>query len=150
MMFNSTLRNIALSRNVENLYMHDYLISLIAFTFGNVKYLSENLFLYRQYENNVSVHIEVSKNQYRKRILKNHNIPVVFAPAYKNIMSFYQVFKNDMGGSKKNVFKRYLELKDKNSIARFFKVFFSKFSLGKNGHKKLVLKMMIRKFWSES
>lgn len=150
MMFNSELRNIALSRNVENLYMHDYLISLIAFTFGKVKYLSENLFLYRQYENNVSVHIEINKNQYRKRILKNRKIPVVFAPAYKNIMSFYQIFKNEIDESKKKVFKRYLELKDKNSIARFFRVFFSKFSLGKNGHKKLVLKMILRKFWRES
>ena len=46
--------------------------------------------------------------------------------------------------------KSILELKDKNSIARFFRVFFSKFSLGKNGHKKLVLKMILRKFWRES
>ena len=108
------------------------------------------MFLYRQYENNVSVHIEINKNHYRKRILKNRKIPVVFAPAYKNIMSFYQIFKNEIDEPKKKVFKRYLELKDKNLIVRFFKVFFSKFSLGKNGHNKLVLKMILRKFWSES
>lgn len=149
MMFNSEVKKIVLRKETENLYMHDYLISLVAFSFGKVKYLNENLFLYRQYENNVSVHLEKNKSEHRKIVLKHKNIPVVYKKVYENVYSFFENYKDELSKEKSKVIQNYLKLKDEPKIKRFFEILFSNFALGKNGKLKLMLKIFIRPFWSE-
>lgn len=149
MMFNSSLREIVLSQKTKYLYMHDYLVSLAGFTFGKVEYLNENLFLYRQHEKNVSVHLEKNKKEYAKKIIKNSRVPVTYAPTYKASKSFYDSFLNLIPDDRKKIFADYFALKDKTSFKRFFFALFSKFSLGKNGKTKLLIKLLFRPFWRE-
>ena len=149
MMFNSSLREIALSTKVKNLYMHDYLVSLVGFTFGKVEYINENLFLYRQHEKNVSVHLEKNAIDYTKRIMKNKSVPVLYTPAYKNSKAFYDSFNKIMAEDKKRILNDYIAIKDKSYIERIFVVLFSRFSLGEKGKLKLLLKTMFRPFWRE-
>lgn len=149
MMFNSSLREIVLSQKTKYLYMHDYLVSLAGFTFGKVEYIYENLFLYRQHEKNVSVHLERNKKEYAKRIIKNRTVPVIYAPAYKASKSFYDSFHNLIPDDRKKIFEDYFALKNKSFAKRLFSVLFSKFSLGKNGKIKLLTKIFCRPFWRE-
>lgn len=147
MMFNSSLREIVLTQKTKYLYMHDYLISLAGFTFGKVEYLNENLFLYRQHERNVSVHLEKNKVEYAKRIIKNNAVPVIYAPAFNTSKSFYDSFNNSIPDDRKKIFEDYFALKNKSYVKRIFILLFSKFSLGKNGKLKLLIKAMLRPFW---
>lgn len=149
MMFNSTLRDMILFQTLDYLYMHDYLVSLVGFTFGTVEYLDENLFLYRQHEKNVSVHLEKNIVDYVKRVIKNKRIPVIYAPAYKSSRAFYNSFVNLIPNDKKKIFENYFAIRNGTYLERILMVLFSKFELGKNGKLKLVVKTIFRPFWRE-
>lgn len=148
MMFNSTLRDIVLSSKVDYLYMHDYLVSLAGFIFGKVEYINENLFLYRQHEQNISVHLEKNTLDYTKKIIKNKYVPVLYAPAYNTVKSFFASFQNQIPDVQKEILDKYINIKDKSYLKRFFILLFSKFSLGKRGKIKLLVKTILRPFWS--
>lgn len=150
MMFNAQLRELALSQKIDNLYMHDFYFSLLGFTFGEVIYLREELFLYRQHEKNVSVHLKKNIFSYIKQVLKNWDIPVIYATSYYSIDIFYNKFVDKMTDNKKNCFKNYLELKNKNSFYRFWSILCSPFVLGKNGKIKLLIKLLFRPYWKDS
>lgn len=145
-MFNGILKKCITGKSFENVYMHDYVTALAAFTFGNVEYLDEKLFLYRQHESNVSVHLQESKLSYLKTISGNKAVPVVFEPVYEAVSSFFTVFQDEFSEEQKSVFKKYLSYPKMNCISRFISLLFSRFSLGHNGHFKLIAKLLLRKY----
>lgn len=148
MMCNSKLKDLALKYDLKKYtYMHDHLFSLLAFSFGKVEYISEKLFLYRQHEKNTSIHLERTFFEYLKKILSNNKVPLVYKNAYNGIKSFYESYKNELSLENQKIIETYLNLKFQNCFMRFFKILFSKFSLGKNGHLKLVFKSLIRPYW---
>lgn len=150
MLFNAALRSVAFEHDLSYLYMHDYLISLVAFTFGSVIYIDKKLFLYRQHEYNTSVHLQESRNNYIWQVMKNTDVPIVYAPAYKTVKSFFGAYAHKMTKEKACIYRQYLAFPSMNIIKRFFSIIFSKFSIGKNGHTKLVLKLFVRSFWRET
>ena len=113
-------------------------------------YLREELFLYRQHEKNVSVHLKKNIFSYIKQVLKNRDTPVVYAPSYYSIDIFYNKFMDKMTDNKKNCFKKYLELKNKNFFYRFWSILCSPFVLGKNGKIKLLIKILFRPYWKDN
>lgn len=151
MFFNSCLREKIKEFSKKNfLYMHDHLVSLIAFTFGKVLYLGDLLFLYRQHASNSSIHLSKSRKEWLFRNIKNKRIPVISNSAYYGIEAFFKNYLGEIPCHEEDVLKKYLILKDLPPFKRFFSIVFSKFSLGHKKHLKLLLKIFIRKFWEEN
>jgi rhamnosyltransferase len=149
MMFNAALRDILLVHSVDYVYMHDHLISLVAFTFGSVVYINDALFLYRQYDGNVSVHVEESKLARLKQVVENSSVPVIYTPVFEGTKAFFYAYRNEIPNNAKKIFLLYLRLPSFSFANRFFLIAKSSFSLGCGGHIKLILKLLLRKFCSE-
>lgn len=147
MMFNAELRELALRNTCSFVYMHDHLISLLAYSFGNIKFIDEKLFLYRQHNNNQSVHIDVTVKDKLLASIKNTKIPVVYKKHYNAVKAFYESYERDFTNQKRSLLKSYLLLKELQPLTRFLKILFSPFSLGKKGKIKLIIKLIIRKYW---
>lgn len=146
MFFNSYLRDIVNNYNNGFVYMHDHLISLVAYCFGTVKFTPDKLFLYRQHSSNASVHLDTNKSEHIATITKNINIPVIYKDAYLGIKGFYDNYRDKLPKKEKNVITTYLSFPAMKSIPRFFKISWSNFTLGTGKHFQLIIKLLIRKY----
>ena len=145
MLFNSALRNLIAGKEIKHLYMHDHIISLLAYTFGSVIYMEEPLFLYRQHESNVSIHLEQlnTKQKVFRSNLKN-KYPVVNTSIYKSIEEFFNIYKEKMSNKSKVIFQNYLRFVNANKLSRILIMLKNNFSLGRDGKFKLFIKILLR------
>ena len=146
MFFNAELRNIILSHPVDYVYMHDHLISLVAYEFGTVLYTAEPLILYRQYNGNTTAHVAESKFARFKLIASHNSVPVVYTPVYKGIEAFYHAYREELSDESKANLSKYLKLPLLSFWKCFFTLIISPFSLGHRGKIALMVKILIRPF----
>jgi rhamnosyltransferase len=147
MMFNAELRTRIVNTFHNHIGMHDLLLSLTAFAFGKVQYISEELFLYRSHPNSITnSNPSKSKKEYVLNGMCHKSVPVIMKKAYNDIQTFYENYKEMLKENDKKVICKYLLLVQKNSLQRFFSILFSDFSL-KGSHFNLVIKVLIRPFF---
>lgn len=143
--FNMKLKEYLLSIH-DHIWMHDHYMSLIALSFGKLFYDDHALVLYRQHDDNATVHIITNKlSLLWTELVKNKNIPIVYRPSYIETANYFRIFENKLDVCKKKILQDYLSLPYMTFWRRFFAVFFSRFALGNRGHFKLVIKLLLRK-----
>lgn len=125
---NKKLIDMACSYN-GYIYHHDDLVSLIAHTFGKVKFIPDKLMLYRQHQQAVT-----GIKSYKKKPIDGlfNNVGfVVSKQHHKAKLDFYNIYKNDMSESNKKVFQSYLSYCNKGSkFLRLMHVILSPLTLG--------------------
>ncbi len=146
MMFNKSLLKISLQHNVDFIYMHDHFISLCAYSFGEINFIGNRLFLYRQHTANASIHIEKTKAEHIKKVLSNSCVPVIYQNSFLGVKSFFTSYENDFSKSIKRILEQYLSFDKMNPCRRFFRILCSDFCLGHKKHFKLILKLIARKW----
>lgn len=131
-MFNQSMRDNML-RFSGYLDMHDHLLSLIALSFGEIYYLNEKLFLYRQHTNNVSGKHIVSPIKRIRNAFKDFSSRGLFLKeSYTFISNFYQVYKESFSTYDKKTIEAYLNMYHHGRIHRTLKIISLGFSLGGN------------------
>ena len=121
MMFNSKLRNIAISstKTYEGIVMHDWWIALIAQTFGTIKFLNKRLVLYRQHGNN-SIGAGKNGNLMRKMLQRGviKKQKKLVYQTYNQSVVFFNTFKNQLPKANKAFLEDYINSPQKGLLYR--------------------------------
>lgn len=106
----------------KNDYLHDEWLSLIAYSFGKVKFLNETLVLYRQHENNITFSedykipgfIDSIKDDFNYFIGKKKFLPHQFNLA----KAFFLKYHSKLSSKQISIFESFLNMENKNYIAQ--------------------------------
>lgn len=146
MVFNKKLVEIAKKFVDANIFLHDYLVMLIAMTFGYVIYKDTRLMFYRQHSSNVTTHMP--KNMIEKiktALVENYNVSFVSPKMYEDISTFFEILKDKMDADQYRLYTTYLKLPKLSPIQRFVKLLFSSYRIGKHSRFYFILKYLLRK-----
>lgn len=129
--------------------MHDHLMTQIACSFGDIKYIDMPLFFYRQHNHNVTGNIVNSRinrliigfSSIKKKFLISQEI-------YQCNLAFYNQFKDDFSPQNKSIFQKYLSIKYKNYFTRLLLIIKGKYSLCSNARLHLLIKAASRKLFN--
>lgn len=126
-------------------YHHDDLVSLMAHTFGRVKFIPEQLMLYRQHSQAVTGNKNFKKNKF-ERLFGNVGF-VISREHYKAKFDFYNYYKEFMSEHNSKVFQMYFSYSIKKyRIRRFIYILFSPLTFGGDKVKLLAKTMLQRLF----
>lgn len=126
-------------------YHHDDLVSLMAHTFGRVKFIPEQLMLYRQHSQAVTGNKDFKKNKFG-RLFNNVGF-VISREHYKAKLDFYHHYNEYISEYNRNVFQMYFTYANKKyRIMRFFYILFSPLTFGGNKVKLLAKTLLQRLF----
>jgi glycosyltransferase involved in cell wall biosynthesis len=126
-------------------YHHDDLVSLMAHTFGRVKFIPEQLMLYRQHSQAVTGNKDFKKNKFG-RLFNNVGF-VISKEHYKAKLGFYNYYKDVLNEHNDNVFRMYFSYSNKNNkLMRFIYILFSPLTFGGNKVKLLAKTLLQRLF----
>jgi glycosyltransferase involved in cell wall biosynthesis len=103
-------------------YLHDEWLSLIAYSFGRVKFLREKLVLYRQHENNITFSedyktpgfIGTTKDNFNYLIKKNKFLSHQFDLA----KAFLLQYRNRLDSKQIRIVENFIELENKNYLVQ--------------------------------
>ena len=139
---NRKLVEMAISYN-GHIYHHDDLVSLIAHSFGKVKFLPKKLMLYRQHSEAVTGNKNFKKNKLGG--LFNNVGFIVSKDHYQAKIDFYQNYKDLMSGNNCKVFECYFNFyKKKYRISRVFYILFTNLTFG-GSKSKLLAKILLQR-----
>jgi glycosyltransferase involved in cell wall biosynthesis len=106
----------------NNDYLHDEWLSLIAYSFGKVKFLNETLVLYRQHENNITFSEDYKIPGFIDSIKEDFNYLIgkkKFLPHQFNLAkAFFLQYRNKLGSKQISIFENFLNMENKNYIAQ--------------------------------
>jgi len=141
-LFNKKLASLVKNYKRE-FFMHDDIISLIAFSLGEVIYIPKSLMLYRQHGKNVTGNLVLNKFGIIKQFFRT-NAFVLHKTHYNEKKMFFEEFSSLMNETNKKLFKEYLEYPQKSYVCRLFIIIKNKFSLGGKIFP-LLIKSLLRK-----
>lgn len=124
---------------------HDDLVSLIAHTFGKVKFYPKQLMLYRQHSEAVTGNKDFKKRKFHG--VFNNAGYVISKAHFHSKVEFYKFFENDISVENKNVFKSYFDYcSEKTRFKRALKLKKSPLSWGGDKNKILAKTLIQRLF----
>ncbi len=145
--FNEKMRQY-LQINNSYVSMHDHLLTLIGCSFGEVSFMEDRLFLYRQHDSNVTGNIVSSK---LKRILNafidNKHRYVLHRETADAVIAFQDQYKGYLSTKDINIIDSYVKVISSKPLARFIGVMTNGFSLG-GSYVHLWIKILTRRFWA--
>lgn len=148
-MFNAKMKE-AMMVKQDFVAMHDHVLTLIGCSFGEVSYLDNKLFLYRQHQNNLTGNLNITKiGRLRKAFGSNNDKYTLSEETIKGVASFLKAYKNRLNAKDIRIIEQYLELKDYNALKRLLQIISSGFSLN-HSPIQLLIKLSTRKFLKKS
>lgn len=147
-MFNTRMR-VALMAKHDFVSMHDHILTLIGCSFGEVSYLDEKLFLYRQHQNNVTGNMNVSVlARLCKAFGRDTSKYTLGRNTLRGVQSFLDTYSKQLSEQDILLIENYLTLPMLKPFTRFCSILSHKYSLN---HSKIQLwiKLLSRKFLQE-
>jgi len=142
MLFNSHLSDLLKNYKADYFYMHDDVVTLLAYILGKVYYLPKVLMLYRQHNSNVTDKIAFGVIDKIRRWF-NLNTFVLSHNHYKEKKSFFDAYCSVMDIADYKLFEAYLSFPNKGYLSRIYLIIRHRFSIG--GYRvRLIIKAMIR------
>ena len=142
--FNNKMREVLLVP-LKVCAMHDWYLTIVGCTFGEIDYIEERLMLYRQHENNVTGNASGSISEKFKNFFKNKN-PLVDKKHYESLVCFYDAWKKKLNENDSRSICRFIKSVDKNFFYRLFMILSENWNI--YGSKiKLILKLFIRPYF---
>lgn len=132
-----------------DLIIHDHIMSLIAVSFGQIKYIDDILFLYRQHSSNVTGNIESSLiKRCLKFISTRTKSEVISKNSYKAIKLFRSSFKNNLDYNDLILIDTYLRMPNFGRLKRICTII--RYGFSRNGSSiKLIALLLTQKYISE-
>ena len=135
-----------MQRPLDYYAMHDHVLILAALCFGNVDYIDEPLFYYRQHDENVSGNAPGSFTKKAKLASgENRKVPVIDSHHLKGVEAFYDAYKGDMSAKECESIGLFLALPKMKSMQRMYHILHHPYKLY-NSKVLLMLKVCLRPF----
>lgn len=136
-MFWNKALNDKLTLDSEHVAMHDWWISLVAASFGEIVVLKEPTIKYRQHGNNVVGATKVNTIGFIvKRLMGSAHVKETLALSFEQAKAFYAVYANQLDASAKATLERFIAIPQKNKLSRIYQV--SKYGFLKQGKVQIV------------
>lgn len=140
--FNKALKKV-LDQNYEYIWLHDHYLLLAAMTFGEIHYIIQPLMLYRQHNSNTTAHFsQKTISDIKKKIYENRFMQRV--ELFNETKEFFRLHQDRMPDNKKKQFLSFLSLVSLSYFKRFFRLIFSKYTIGGSSHMYFVLKVIMK------
>lgn len=140
--FNKSLKNI-LDKQYEYVWLHDHYLLLSAITFGRIYYITQPLMLYRQHNANTTAHFSQKKiGDVGRKLTKNRFLQK--KELYNETENFFYVQNKNMTPEAIKKYNSFLSLKNMSFLKRFFKLLFSKYTIGGSSHGYFILKLIAK------
>lgn len=116
--FNQAL--LKLYKRPEISFMHDWWLGILAYTFGRVGYIDEELVKYRQHGENVIGGVKPSLNL-KERMENKEKIKKNYDAMFSQVGEFLRLYSNEIISAKMDVYKvlkAFYDIKNKNRILK--------------------------------
>lgn len=144
-MFNAKMKECL---DVKHTYvaMHDHLLTLIGCSFGQISYLNQKLFLYRQHQRNVTGNMNTSVfTRLKQAFGKSSHKYILSDKTIKGVKSFREVYFKNLALQDTFVLDNYIALIEYNTLRRFFTIVLHGYSLS-HSRLHLWIKILTRQF----
>lgn len=122
--------------------MHDYLLALIAYSWGQIIFMPEILMNYRQHDANVTGNNDQGRHGFDWLRSKLNNRPVMDPLTLKTVKSFYATFKGGIPEEKREVFRAFFKMKHQSRLGRAYSAM--KYGFARDGSvPKLAVKLLL-------
>lgn len=133
---------------LNNLVMHDWYLTIIGCTFGEIHYLHENLMLYRQHGANVTGYADGSmKNKFCN--LFKRKTPLIDSKHFESLKSFYDIWQKKLSEKNRKLIENFIKSTDVNSFLRFCFILKGKWRIY-DSRIKLIIKFFLRPYMRKS
>lgn len=147
-MFNAQMRE-QLKYSFENIKgaksMHDHFLTLIGCSFGEVEYLDDKLFFYRQHQNNVTGNMTVTPFKRIRNAFSGNGKYVLAISTIESIKLFHSTYKKNISSDDTTIIDNFVSLGSRTIIIRFFMIAFGGYSISQS-KLHLLIKVLTRKF----
>lgn len=122
-MFWNKALNEKLNLDSDAVAMHDWWITLVAASFGDIIALDKPTIKYRQHGNNVVGATKVNTLGFIvKRLMGNAHVKKTLALSFKQAEAFYKVYVNQLDTKSKAILERFIAIPQKNKLSRMYQV----------------------------
>jgi len=117
-LINKAMKDELMRCDMQDIIMHDYLIALIAYGFGEPIFINEQLMYYRTHSNSVTIK---EKNTFFDRVkgfvsrVKNRNY---LLPNILQVQKYNELYKHNLSSENKKLVVKFLGLKNKGTLQR--------------------------------
>lgn len=143
MLFNRKLCSLAANYRASYFYMHDDVLSLLAHSFGSVKFIPKRLMLYRQHLQNVTGNIPTGFKSFICRVFDKSR-PVISRAHYDEKRAFFDAYRQELSPINQQIFAAYILFPNLPRLKRLMLIIRHKFSYGGSVFS-LLVKTAIRK-----
>lgn len=145
-LFNEKMR-ICINRQYDIIAMHDHILTLAGCCFGEITYINQKLFLYRQHANNVTGNMPTNIwDRIKRGLFLHQNSYVLSMLTINSLRSFFEIHKEALKESDKSLICSYFSLLSASPFIRFWKIILARYTLaGSRYH--LWIKILTRNFF---
>jgi glycosyltransferase involved in cell wall biosynthesis len=115
---NKRMKEELIKSDMKDIIMHDYLIALIGYGFGNVVHTDEPLMYYRSHSTSVTEKEKVTLNSRIKSLVKRVKNKSYLKPNILQIEQFNFLYGDNIAGDKKVLMNKIIELKDRSVLSK--------------------------------
>ena len=115
---NKRMKEELIKSDMKDIIMHDYLIALIGYGFGNVVHTDEPLMYYRSHSSSVTEKEKVTLNSRIKSLIKRVKNKSYLKPNILQIEQFNFLYGDNIAGDKKVLMNKIIELKDRSVLSK--------------------------------
>ena len=117
-MINKSMKKEMLKSDMTDIIMHDYLIALIGYGFGNSIYINEPLMYYRSHLGTVTEKEKITIINRIQSFINRANSGNYLMPNIMQAKKFNELYGNNLDGYRKKLVDHFVSLKDKKVIDR--------------------------------
>lgn len=143
-LFNKKAAKMLKDYNGSDVYMHDSLMSMTCYSFGQVFFLPKKLMLYRQHSGNVTGNMPTTSYDKLKLNLVDCPIGVLDERVYRERKEFLSIYQAQLTEDNKHTLSEYVRFASLGKLERLKLVIKNKFSLD-NSMAKLCVKILLRR-----
>lgn len=115
---NKRMKEEMIKSDMKDIIMHDYLIALIGYGFGNTIYINEPLMYYRSHFDTVTKKETITITNRLQSFISRVNSGNYLMPNILQIQKFNELYGNNLDGYRKKMVDHFVALKDKKIIDR--------------------------------
>lgn len=128
--------------------MHDWYLTIVGCTFGEIDYIEERLMLYRQHGDNVTGFATGTMKEKFNNVFKTQK-PLIDCKHYESLIAFFSQWSDYLSPMDKKNIENFIQSVHQNFFYRFFMIIRGRWRLY-DSKIKLIAKFFLRPYWEKT